>query len=182
MEIEEAAKRYAQTHNGLKETSPIQAILLADGGQSLSSAAAYLPYYEIDPRETRLIGIGKWNDPSTFAEPSLRGGWFAGPDPRPRAKFAEHYKNAFGAGPHSLASLGYDAMAAVGAMVAEARAQNAQYPFLPRAIVAPQGFNGINGAFRFLPNGLNERGLAVLEVRDKRFRVIDRAPSGFSGG
>lgn len=181
-EIEEAAKRYATTHNGYAESRPIQAVLLADGGQSLSSAAAYLPHYEIDLRETRLIGIGKWNDASTLSDPSLRGGWFAGPDPRLRDQFAKRYQGAFGDAPHALASLGYDAMAAAGAMLAEAKRNNSPYPFVPRSLVAPEGFVGVNGVFRFRPNGLNERGLAVLEVRENGLKVIDPAPTGFTGG
>jgi hypothetical protein len=69
----------------------------------------------------------------------------------------------------------------VAALVAEARSVGTPYPFAPQAIVDPSGFAGVNGVFRFLPNGLNERGLAVLEVRADRFAVIDPAPTSFSG-
>ena len=182
VEIESAARRYADAHKAIAETRPIAGILLADGGQALNSVAAYLPFFEIDPRETRFIGVGKWNDPIVFREPSLRGGWFAGPDPMLREQFASRYQAAFGMKPHSLASLGYDAMAAAGAMADEARRNGARFPFTRGSITAPVGFVGVNGVFRFQPNGLNQRGLAVLEVGADGFKVVDPAPGGFAGG
>ena len=41
------------------------------------------------------------------------------------------------------------------------------------------GFAGVGGAFRFAPNGLNQRNLAVLEVRDGQAVVVERAARGF---
>lgn len=182
VEIDQAAQRYAAAHTALAETQPIGGVLLADGGQALNSVAAFLPFLDVDPRETRFMGVGKWNDPLVFREPSLRGGWFAGPDPALRSQFAERYQVAFGAPPHPLASLGYDAMAAVGAMAAEARRNGSRFPFTAEAITAPVGFFGVNGVFRFRSDGRNDRGLAVLEVGADSFRVIDPAPTGFVGG
>ena len=36
-----------------------------------------------------------------------------------------------------------------------------------------QGFEGINGKFRFLTNGLVERRLAIIKIIDGRFEIID---------
>jgi hypothetical protein len=47
--------------------------------------------------------------------------------------------------------------------------------------MAAEGFDGVYGAFRLLPNGLSERNLAVREVRDGTAPVIDRAPRAFVG-
>ena len=41
------------------------------------------------------------------------------------------------------------------------------------------GFAGIDGIFRFRPNGTAERGLAVLEFRNGEIVVIDDAPKTF---
>ena len=41
------------------------------------------------------------------------------------------------------------------------------------------GFIGIDGSFRLLPNGLNQRNLEVQEIEDGKFVTIDPAPRGF---
>jgi hypothetical protein len=43
------------------------------------------------------------------------------------------------------------------------------------------GFVGVNGIFRLLADGSNERGLAVAEVRNNQVNVIDPAPRSFAG-
>ena len=43
----------------------------------------------------------------------------------------------------------------------------------------PNGFSGVDGIFRFRPDGTAERGLAILEVRREGFRVISPAPDDF---
>ena len=47
--------------------------------------------------------------------------------------------------------LAYDGVAAVGALIAEARPRGGS-PF-STALTQPPGFAGANGAFRFCPNG-----------------------------
>jgi branched-chain amino acid transport system substrate-binding protein len=43
------------------------------------------------------------------------------------------------------------------------------------------GFNGIDGLFRFRPDGTNQRGLAVLRVAPAGGQVISPAPKSFTG-
>ncbi len=43
------------------------------------------------------------------------------------------------------------------------------------------GFAGVNGIFRLLSNGTNERGLAVAQIRNNQVVVIDPAPRSFGG-
>ncbi|MCB1374987.1 MAG: penicillin-binding protein activator, partial [Rhodobacteraceae bacterium] len=52
-------------------------------------------------------------------------------------------------------------------------------PFSDARITQAAGFAGVGGAFRFAPNGLNQRNLAVLEVRDGQAVVVERAARGF---
>ena len=47
------------------------------------------------------------------------------------------------------------------------------------ALTAKSGFSGVDGIFRFAANGIAERGLAVLEVRPRTFRVLSDAPASF---
>ena len=46
-------------------------------------------------------------------------------------------------------------------------------------ITDPRGFLGVDGIVRFLKNGTNERGLAILEVGPDGVKVIDKAPKLF---
>ena len=51
--------------------------------------------------------------------------------------------------------------------------------FSDDALMQSNGFAGIDGVFRFLPDGTAERGLALLEVRPDGLAVIDPAPTTF---
>ena len=44
------------------------------------------------------------------------------------------------------------------------------------------GFAGIDGIFRFRPDGTNERGLAVLRVAPTGGQVVSPAPRSFEPG
>jgi branched-chain amino acid transport system substrate-binding protein len=52
-------------------------------------------------------------------------------------------------------------------------------PFSQQAILNPSGFTGVDGLFRFTPNGLVQRGLAVLEVEPQGPIVVSPAPQSF---
>lgn len=180
--VEAGVQSYVETHKSYEEIGdPIQGVLLADQGQALQTLGAYLAYYDVNRRNTKFLGVGGWNSGVTLKEPSLRGGVFASPDPSIQQLYVERFEAAFGRQPHPLGALAYDALAAVGAMTAEARTTASSYPFRLEAITAPSGFVGVNGVFRFLPNGLNERELAILEVTPEGFEVVDPAATSFAG-
>lgn len=154
---------------------PYDAVLLPDGGPRLLAISPLLPYYDIDPAEVRLLGTGQWDDPSVRLEPALRGGWFAAPLPEARARFEERFEAAYGRAPVRLATLAYDG-AALAAVLARAEGGP---NFSVQTLASPNGYTGQDGIFRFHPDGVVERGLAVLEVRREGFRVVDPPPSSF---
>ena len=51
--------------------------------------------------------------------------------------------------------------------------------FSSEAITNANGWAGVDGAFRFLPDGRTERALAVIEVQGERNVVVSPAPSSF---
>ncbi|MCI4663860.1 MAG: penicillin-binding protein activator [Neomegalonema sp.] len=179
--IEAGVRSYASTHKAFSKTAKVDGVFIAESGQALQSVGAYLAYFDVSPTKTKFLGAGIWNSASTLKEVALRGGWFAAPEPAPRAAFSERYVAAYGERPHALAPLGYDAVAAAGAMLAEARGKSERYPFTVEAITAPSGFAGVNGVYRFRKDGLNDRGLAILEVAEGEFKVLAPAPKTFSG-
>ena len=52
--------------------------------------------------------------------------------------------------------------------------------FSAGAITDGGGFNGLDGRFRFRPDGRIERALAILEIEGDRLRVVDPAPGAFA--
>lgn len=152
-----------------------QAVLLAEGGTLLRSLAPLMPYFDVDPRETKFLGTGLWDDPTLGKEPSLVGGWFAAPTPAKRVAFTGRYKAAFDATPPRISSLSFDAMALVSSLARMPK--NSRYS--EATLSNPSGFAGIDGIFRFLPDGSAERGLAVIQVQQEGLEVIDPAPTTF---
>lgn len=153
---------------------PFDGLLIAEGGKRLQAIAALLPYYDLDPKKVRMLGTGQWDTPGLGAEPALVGGWFAAPSPAARADFVKQYQAAYGAPPHRLATLAYDATALAAVLARE------DGGFEAEKITAAQGFAGRDGIFRFLPTGIAQRGLSVLQVRERGTAVIADAPSNFT--
>lgn len=153
-----------------------QAVFLPEGGQRLKALAPLLPYYDVDPRKVKFLGTGLWDDPSLAREPSLEGGWFPAPAPEAHAQFVTRYTRVYGAPPPRIASLAYDAVSLAVALSARLEGQR----FTTEALTTADGFAGVDGIFRFLPDGRTERGLAVLEMHTAGAAVIDLAPASFA--
>ena len=150
----------------------IDAVVIAEGGPALRTIAQGLG------AETRLqlLGTGVWNDPAIAAEPALQGGWFPGPAPGTRQVFEERFQATYGRPPAAIASLAYDAVSLAAAL---ARGAPPGGRFTADRIADPNGFAGVDGLFRFNPDGTIERGLAVLQVTPQGFQVIDPPPRSF---
>ena len=132
----------------------------------------------IDPAETQYIGLTRWSAaPQALALPGLQGGLFTLPDQNMKNLFESRYTAAYGDAPHPLSGLAYDGIAAIGALVAAGNTN----ALTKLALTSPQGFQGTAGIFRLLPNGQNQRGLAVATVRDGGVVVLEPAPRSFGG-
>ncbi|MEM6588520.1 MAG: penicillin-binding protein activator [Pseudomonadota bacterium] len=135
-----------------------------------------LPEAGLDPVNTQYIGLSRWDTPpQTLELPGVQGGWFALPDPQRNAQFQTRYQAAYGNPPHALAGLAYDGIAAVGALVSSGKSD----ALTTASLTQPAGFQGVNGVFRFLPGGTNERALAVATIEDKQVIVVSPAPTSF---
>ena len=154
---------------------PFDAVILPEGGVKLRSLAPLLPYFDVDPREVKFLGTGLWDDPQLGQEPPLVGGWYAAPDPGGWKAFSGRYKKVYGQRPRRIASLAYDAVSLTAAL----SAINPDNPFNDTAMTNADGFLGIDGIFRLNEDGLNERGLAVLEVRRRKNKIVTQAPDSF---
>jgi len=154
---------------------PFDALLVADGGKRLQTIAALLPFFDIDPAKVRMLGTGQWDERGLGAEPALVGGWFAAPPPSARGDFEIAFRTLYGAGPPRLATLAYDSTALAAVLARSDKGPD----FSAAAITASSGFWGRDGIFRFLPQGVAERGLAVMRVTRHGAEIISRAPETF---
>jgi branched-chain amino acid transport system substrate-binding protein len=154
---------------------PFDALLVPAGGEKLQAIAALLPFFDIDPAKIKMLGTGQWGAKGVGAEPALIGGWYAAPPPAARINFIRQYKELYGKNPHRLATLAYDASALAAVLSRAKEGPN----FSGAAITTSSGFAGRDGIFRFLPEGVAERGLAVLQLTPRGSKVIDTAPASF---
>ena len=159
----------------LKAKGGFQAILIADAPRVAGQAATRLR--GAGPANPRILGIDQWSgDPVASSTASLRGAWFAAlPDARYR-QFSTSYQARFGAAPYRLATLGYDSVLLT---VRIAREWRGSTPFPVSRLADTGGFLGLDGPFRFRPNGLGERSLEVRETRAGGVTIVSPAPEKF---
>jgi ABC-type branched-subunit amino acid transport system substrate-binding protein len=152
------------------------ALFIPDGGEAVNDVVAALSAAGIDLRQFALLGTQLWDDPKIFSNPLLEGGWYPAPDPAGFRAFADRYRARYRQDPPRPAALAYDAVALIAALV---KSQGPQR-ITNDALANPSGFAGIDGVFRFRPDGTNQRGLAILRVAPSGGQVISPAPRTFS--
>jgi branched-chain amino acid transport system substrate-binding protein len=157
--------------------SRVDAIFIPDGADFAPQVVQSLGASGAAPKRAQLLGSGLWDDSRIYADTSLHGGWFAAPDSTGFNSFAQRYRAKFAQDPVRTATLAYDATALVAALV---KTQGPQR-FSDDVLTNASGFAGIDGIFRFRPDGTNERGLAVLRVTPTGGQVISPAPRSFGG-
>lgn len=159
--------------------SGAQSIFMTSGNDgAIPYLVQELPNNGISQPDFQFIGLQRLDIPAGALEfEGMQGAWFALPDPGLADQFRARYQAAYGTAPHPLAGLAYDGIAAIGALVSTGDSGALTAPQLTRA----SGFAGVNGVFRLLPNGTNERGLAVAVVQEKQVVILDPAPRSFGG-
>jgi ABC-type branched-subunit amino acid transport system substrate-binding protein len=154
----------------------VDALFLPESGSDLKAITDQLSASGFSASHTHILGTGLWDVPGLGNQnPLLVGAWYAAPDPAARKNFIAAYAAAYGQEPPRLTTLAYDATA-LAAVLAKRGGR-----FDDAALTNPNGFAGLDGIFRLLPNGSVERALAVDEVTKDSARVIDPAPTSFVG-
>ncbi len=153
------------------------ALFIADGGEAVPTMAQLLVSNGINFKRLQALGTGLWDDPRIFAEPSLEGAWFAAPDSAGFRAFSGRYRQRYNQDPVRTATLAYDAVALVAALV---KTQGPQR-FSEQVLTNPSGFAGIDGVFRFRNDGTNQRSLAIQKVTPQGAQVVAPAPRSFTG-
>jgi ABC-type branched-subunit amino acid transport system substrate-binding protein len=164
-----AARRLAQM-------GAIDAILVADSGRAAMAIVPALRRSGL--RTAKILGTDLWNIDGTLAGSSpMYGAWFASVSDTLYTQYATKYRARFGKAPLRLSSLGYDSVLLV-ARVARDWRPGTRFPI--GQLTDPQGFIGVDGAFRFNPNGMTDRMLEVQEIQAGKFVTVSAAPSQFA--
>ena len=169
----EVVRRVAQA------ASQIDSIFIPDSPDTVPQVAQALAANGVDIKRVQLLGTGLWGDDTRISsEKLLDGGWYPSPEQTGFRNFSGRYRARYGQDPVRTATLAYDAVALVAALV---KTQGMQR-FSEQVLTNPSGFAGIDGVFRFRPEGTNERGLAVLRVTPSGGQVVSPAPKSFAPG
>jgi hypothetical protein len=158
--------------------SQIDALLIPDSGEAAPAIGTALAAAGVTRDKVRFLGSGQWDDTRILNSPALVGGWFPAPARQGYEDFARKYQAAFNAAPPRNATLAYDATVLAAGLVRQFGDQR----FQASALTSANGFAGLDGVFRFLPNGLTERRLAVYEVTGSGARIVAPAGRSFAGG
>lgn len=159
-----------------KSTGAQAVFLTSDAGGALPLLTQMLSENGVSPATTQYIGLTRWDIlPTVVTLPGVQGGWFTMPDPVLHQQYKARYAATYGSEPHWLSGVAYDGVAAVAALAKRGS------PLDRASLTQGAGYVGVNGIFRLLPNGSNERGLAVAQIRNNAVVVIDPAPSAFGG-
>ncbi|TQL18053.1 amino acid/amide ABC transporter substrate-binding protein (HAAT family) [Zymomonas mobilis] len=152
------------------------AVLIADSSRIARMVAPLLP--KKDGVKPQILGNELWSNDNTLKNvPALYDAWFASVPDSMFRQLSVKYKARYGVNPPRLASLGYDAVL-LAARISPNWPSDGDFP--EKKLFAPNGFMGIDGAFRFNNQGVSEHALAIQKVSADGINVIDPAPSGFS--
>ena len=161
--------------DAVKSTDKL-AVLVPVAPPRVSAVLAALAAAGIDSKSVQFIGTGVWDVPNIGQESMLRGAWYAAPDPARRADFERRFLSTYGRPPHRLATLAYDGVS----LASQLARHKPGGDFSAEAITNPNGWSGVDGIFRLLPNGRSERALAVISIQGGPGLVISPAPVTFS--
>ncbi len=165
-------------HAVAQAATQVDSIFIPDGPDAVPQVVQALAADRVNLRRLQLLGTGLWDDPRIFSDKLLQGALYAAPESSGFRNFSARYRARYGQDPVRTATLAYDAVALVAALV---KTQGAQR-FSEQVLTNSSGFAGIDGIFRFRTDGTNDRGLAVLRVGPTGGQVVSPAPHSFGPG
>lgn len=159
---------------GILQTS--DTIYVPEGGPIPALLLAGIKRNGINLEEKTILGSGNWETVKT-SDPVLAGAYYPGRDISKFNDFAARYQSKFGARPGVNAGLAYDAMTLAAEFVR--LRGNGKAAFAPDTFENPNGFQGVNGAFRIRSDGTTQRGLAIYQIRGGKGTLAEPAVSRF---
>jgi len=170
---------FANTSNIPTKVTPYDAVFMPVGGRSAVEIGNLLSQNGLPPTTVKRIGTGLFDDTGLARDSSLDSSIFAAPSPKLREDFERRFYATYGYKSPRIATLAYDATALAAILSERGFRTIGQPAFDKKSITNPNGFTGIDGIFRFRPNGIAERGLAILQFRHGRIAILQDAPKSF---
>ncbi len=146
-------------------------IFIAEGGKNAEQIANLLFVIQKGDKKIQLIGTTKLDgDDNVLFNPYLNDTIFVGANPKKYEKFSKNYYEIYHSKPLKITSMVYDLV-----NILDDVYDRIDGVYIPNKtkLLNPYGFDGIDGRFRFLPNGLVERRLYVLQFKDGEKIVLD---------
>ena len=173
--IKEQEDQEEESNEVLIMERPFDSVFIAAAGQNLTVLSSQLQYNNVDPKIVQYLGISSWEDSSILSEPALEGGVFVTTSERYQKKIKLIYKNSFNKEMPKIAMIAYDIVALLGSL------NNLGSNFNIHDLVNDQGYIGLRGLFRLKKNGVVERAFQLKKIKNKRFTILKKANSQFSG-
>jgi ABC-type branched-subunit amino acid transport system substrate-binding protein len=150
---------------------PYDAVLVADNGRVAALAAPNLR------AGARILGTELWAGSDLGGTARLRGAWYAAPTQGRWTQFVQRYRARYaGQTPPRIASLGYDAVL-LSVRAARNWAPGRRFPL--GAIDDAEGFDGVDGIFRFRSDNVAQRAFEVRQVTATGTAIVSPAPTRF---
>jgi hypothetical protein len=157
-----------------------QVIFIPESGKMLTQITAAIKQFNKQERDYQIVGTGQWDDISIASNENIAGAWFAAPEHAKFSSFERAYYQTYNKFPPRIASIAYDSIASIAELIDRNGGQvPAAADLINYTNQQRNGFSGIDGGFRFLPNGLVQRNLAVLQIDGGDFVVIDKPAEKF---
>lgn len=145
------------------------ALFIFEDGVRLQQLISLLSFYDVTPDIVPFYGLSNWQ---RSKDKNLAGAYFPTLPTHRYHTFAQNYTEAFGSQPMELAGFAYDA-------VSLASFLNMQRAMNENTLTTPTGYNGVNGYFRFLSDGTNERLLGISQKTRRGFLPLVTASETF---
>jgi hypothetical protein len=155
----------ALTEFRLRETLgsiDLDAVILPIGGQPLLVIAPMFEYFNATQPDIWMVGTDVWDSADLLAKKDLFGSRYVTAASENWGDFQSRVESAFQYKPEQLVASAYDAVALALLEKQETGLLAFDETFLTRA----QGFEGINGQFGFLSDGVAKRMLHIVQLRD----------------
>lgn len=149
------------------------ALLIPEGGVTLTAAAAMFAYYDASYPQVLFLGSSIWESKISLKEATLQQSVYPSLTKKLNSSFAAQYLSVFGERPSSLYTLAYDAV-----ILADKLSQSNEIS-LNSKITSTYGFVGLNGKIRFFEDGTNQHSLDVVAIKSQNPVVVDSGDKYF---
>ncbi len=149
------------------------AIIIPESGSKLKTAASMLGYYDVFSPEVMILGISTWDNADLSKETTLYGAYYPALSKEHMKYFSKEYYDVYKQYPENLYTFAYDAVI----MLADLAKNDIDY--VNSEIIREQGFNGVNGIFKFYDSGQNKHNMKIFEVTEQGPKEIDNPETGW---